>query len=99
MSKDSAHNVIKKRKPKKAVKGAAKRKKPLRRRPKGNSGVTQTQLSFWNEHYKWGDYHKIEADTGLSRPTIKDAFNGIATSDVSEKITNYYLKKVQRESK
>ena len=62
-------------------------------RPVGNSGVTGTQLAFWNQHYGWGDYQKIKEKTGLSRPTIKDAFAGNATSDVAEMITNYYLEK------
>lgn len=68
-------------------------KKVLKKRPVSNSGVTAKQLSFWNAHYGWGDYRKIKDKTNLSRPTIKDAFDGNATSDVAEKITNYYLEK------
>ena len=69
-------------------------KRPLQKRPKGNSGVTGKELTFWKENYSWGDYRKIKDETGLSRPTVQDAFDGIATSEVSEKITNYYLKKI-----
>jgi hypothetical protein len=62
-------------------------------RLKGNSGVSKVEVAFWLKHYSWGDYHKIKRDKGLSRPTIKAAFGGDATSDVSEKITDFYLKK------
>ena len=67
-------------------------KKAIRKRPKSNSGVSESQLKFWSEKYSWGDYQKIKKATGLSRPTIKQAFDGDATSTVAEQITNYYLK-------
>jgi hypothetical protein len=73
-------------------KGSMPEMKAARKRPKSNSGVTTSQLKFWSEKYVWGDYQKIKKATGLSRPTIKLAFDGDSTSSVAEQITNYYLK-------
>lgn len=60
----------------------------------GTSCISDTILKFWNDHKLWGDYQKISDKTGFSRPTITDAFNGIATSDVCTAITNFYLERV-----
>ncbi len=72
------------------------KKRTIQKRPKGNSGVSQKELVFWNKNYEWGDYKKIGAAKGLSRPTVKDAFDGTATSEVSEKITDFYLQKITK---
>ena len=67
--------------------------KKLKKREVGNSGASSRIIAFWNENKTWGDYQRIADHTNLSRPTISRAFDGDATSDVCEKITDYYLKK------
>ena len=62
-----------------------------RKRPQTNSSVSKKILAFWESKFVWGDYTKIQDATSLSRPTIKSAFDGRATDDVIQKITNFYL--------
>ncbi len=65
-------------------------------RQKGNSGVSPTLIQFWNDNHEWGDFKKLEGVTSFSRPTIRDAFNGFATTEVAEKITQFYISKVKK---
>lgn len=65
--------------------------KSRRARPQSNSTVSPKVLAFWAEKKEWGDSSLIQTVTGLSRPTIKAAFDGKATDQVIEKITNFYL--------
>ncbi len=68
-----------------------------RKRPQGNSTVAADILKYWEKEFTWGDSTRIHEATGLSRPTIKSAFDGSATDEVIKKITNYYLNKTVNE--
>ena len=66
-------------------------RKDYKKRPQGNSTVAKDILAFWKKQFKWGDSSRIQAATGLSRPTIKSAFDGSATDEHIALITDYYL--------
>ena len=67
-----------------------KNKKRSVGRPVSNIPVPEETLNSWLANYQVGDFTELSEKKKIGRPTIRNAFRGISSQAVIEKITDFY---------
>ena len=59
-------------------------------RPVSNIPVPEDTLKSWHANYQTGDFTEISEKKKIGRPTIRNAFRGVSSKVVIDKITAFY---------